>query len=74
MVELSRKGCLRKVLQDHTSMTTSIEIAEKVGEVGLQKFVNDEDKISKVKVKECNSLIAVKVNVLKHGRKMRDLE
>lgn len=55
-------------------MTTSIEIAEKVGEVGLQKVVNDEEKISKVKVKECNSLIAVKVNVLKHGRKMRDLE
>ena len=55
-------------------MTTGIKIVEKVGEVGFQKVVNDEEKISKGKVKECNSLIAVKVNVLKYGRKIRDHE
>ena len=68
---------IRKVLQDPTSMSTSIEIADKVAEVGVQKVVNDEEKISKVKVKElkeCNSRIAVKVDVLKHGRKLRDHE
>ena len=58
-------------------MTTGIKIVEKVGEVGFQKVVNGEEKISKGKVKElkeCNSLIAVKVNVLKYGRKIRDHE
>ena len=92
MMELSRKGeeeefkssvrmdtikTFAKVLHDPTSMTTSIKTVEKVGEVGLQKVVNDEEKISKVKVKElkeCNSRIAVKVDVLKHGRKLRDHE
>ena len=60
--------CFRKVLQDPTSMSTSLKIAEKVGEVDIQKVVNDEEKILKVKVKElkeCNSHIAVKFDVLK---------
>ena len=61
---------IRKVLLDPTSMSTSIEIADKVAEVSVQKVVNDEEKISKVKVKELkegNSHIAVKFDVLKHG-------
>ena len=69
--------CFRKVLQDPTSMSTSLKIAEKVGEVDIQKVVNDEEKISKVKVKElkeCKSLIAVKVDVLKRGRRIKDHE
>ena len=43
---------IRKVLQDPTSMSTSIEIEDKVTEVGVQKVVNDEEKTLKVKVKE----------------------
>ena len=53
-------------------MSTSIEIADKVAEVGVQKVVNDEEKISNVK---CQSeRIEVKVDVLKHGRKIKDHE
>ena len=66
--------CFRKVLQDATSISTSLKIAEKVGEVDIQKVVNDEEKISKVKVKElkeCNSHIAVKFDVLKHGNDVK---
>ena len=55
-------------------MSTSIKIAEKVGEIDIEKVVNDEEKISKVKVKElkeCNSHIAVKFDVLKHGNDVK---